>query len=409
MIMKNNIDQVARLLAGRDVSLFGTAMNDAYDKLECVLSGKRVLVVGGAGTIGSQTILQLVGFSVARLDIIDISENYLADLVRYIRNMGDRVRVADIRTSVIDYGSSIMMAFLRSEDRYDYVFNFAAHKHVRGERDPFSLLSMLETNIIKHARFKDAIAVTGGCDRFFSVSTDKASNPVSMMGASKRIMEDLNFDYRTTDAHQCATSARFANVAFSNGSLPKAFFDRLVAHQPIAVPRDTKRYFVTPEESGEICLLSGVLGEDMYVYFPELDPKKELISLEKCATLFLEAHSLEPQFVEDPEEAISLADVPEQGVYPVLLTPLNTGGEKPYEEFVGDDEIASSSNLMALGRLKHNKLGSVGSLVNNLEGILKKAPRLGQKDIYHEIKIELISYVPNFMHKGSELNLDQRL
>lgn len=239
-----------RRIVGRPSSLFAADMNDNAEALAQVVRGRSILVVGGGGSIGSATTELLVELRPARLHVVDISENYLAELVRSVRNGSYAVGAVDFQTLPIDFGSAIMQRFLQENGPYDVVLNFAALKHVRSEKDPYSLLQMIDTNVVRQARFRRWLTETG-CGRYFVVSTDKAANPTSLMGATKRLMEDVLFDARPEGAFVC-TSARFANVAFSNGSLLQSFLCRLAARQPLAAPCDTRRYFISRRESRDL-------------------------------------------------------------------------------------------------------------------------------------------------------------
>lgn len=408
-MLDRNIAAVARRITRREISMFARTVDNFRKDLEAALKGARVLVVGAGGSIGSQTALQLLPFSIAQLDLVDVSENYLADTIRHVRNLGTKATTADVRTFVIDYGSPIMEAFLASERGYDFVLNFAAQKHVRSERDAYSLLSMVHTNLIKLADFKGWLALRQSNGRFFSVSTDKAANPVSMMGASKRIMEDVAIDLHAGSAHRAASSARFANVAFSNGSLLEAFSHRLQSGQPLAAPRDTRRYFLTLEESGQLCLLASILADNARIYVPTLVPERELITLEECAETFLAAYDLAPLKTTDPAEAIAFAISPPAGKFPLLLTPLDTGGEKPYEEFAGANERIESSGFEGLGSIAHQRLGDIEGLLAQLVDIVRQAAHLSPQAVSGMLSKEMTNYIPNFEHAESKRNLDQRL
>ena len=403
------MERLAKHVVGREEALFTEAVNAASKTLRADLTGKRVLVCGGAGSIGSQTVVHLAQYPLECLHIVDLSENYLADLMRQVRSLQPIVQARNVRSTVIDYGSPIMDAFLRSERRFDLVLNFAAHKHVRAERDPFSLLGMLETNIVKLAFLKSSIANHGATDRFFSISTDKAAHPASMMGATKRIMEDVCFGYKAHEAHSCATSTRFANVAFSNGSILQAFLHRMACGQPLALPRDTRRYFVTPRESGQLCVLAACVAGDNLVFFPTLDRHRDLITLEACASRFLQWHELEPHWVEEESEAIALASSPPAGRYPVLLTPLDTGGEKPYEEFAAAGERPRPSGLPSIEALPSRQLGDVVAVVERLRAVVDHVADVSPTWLRDQIREIIDGYVIDFEHADSEHNLDQRL
>lgn len=391
---------------GRGPSLFAADMAAAEARLREALGGARVLVVGGGGSIGSATVHRLSGFGPRTLHVVDLSENYLAELVRNLRGRPEGLEVEDFRTLPLDYGSPLMGAFLEAAPRYDIVLNFAALKHVRSEKDVFSLLQMLDTNVVRQARFKAWLARHGHPCSYFAVSTDKAANPTSLMGASKRLMEDVTFDLHATGRR--TTSARFANVAFSNGSLLAAFLERLQRRQPLAAPRDTTRYFVTQEESAEICLLAALATPDGMVMIPRLDPATALQDLALLAERVLHAHGL--RAVRYSEEAAARRDVEglaRAGAWPLLITPLDTSGEKPYEEFVGAGEAAEEVGFAALQALRHlpgsphlaETLAAFEHMVTSPAATLTKA----------EVVAQIARAVPQLAHVETGRNLDQRL
>ena len=300
-----------------------------------------------------------------------------------------------------------MGRFLAESDPYDFVLNFAALKHVRSEKDVYSLLQMIDTNVVRHVRFRRWLNDYGHGKRYFSVSTDKAANPTSLMGASKRLMEDVVFD-ASLCGEAVATSARFANVAFSNGSLLQSFLTRLNKRQPFAAPRDTRRYFVSQAESGEICLLSALLGRDQNVLFPKLDPVSQLQLLEDVAVRVLGHMGYRAEFFEDEGEARGAVEVLAiERRWPLLLTPLDTGGEKPYEEFVGSDEAAVESGLSTLGAIRHTPSGAInGGILALLEDAVARVDgNLDKASIVAAIQ----SVIPSFSHRETGKTLDDRL
>lgn len=392
---------------GRDTSIFSEDVRALDVQLRETVADRRVLVIGGGGTIGSITTELLVEFGPRALHVVDLSENYLAELVRTIRNQSSTVDRVDLRTLPIDFGGPIMKRFLFEEEPYDVVLNFAALKHVRSEKDVFSLLQMLDTNVVRQLRFKRWLAERGGVSRYFAVSTDKAANPTSLMGASKRLMEDVLFD-TAQDEGIVTTSARFANVAFSNGSLLQAFPVRLEARHPLAAPRDTRRYFVSRQEAGEICMLAALCGDDQKIYFPVLDPQTELRLLEDVARSVLEQNGYEAVVFDDPDAARDqVENLSAQGKWPLLLTPLDTSGEKPYEEFLGRGEEECDSGFTSLKALRHAKSALRNSaIVAQFEVLLTDAAhRTTKADIVDVIA----SAVPNLQHIETGRSLDQRV
>jgi FlaA1/EpsC-like NDP-sugar epimerase len=394
------------LIVGRDASLFAADVNANKERLSAQLDGRRILVVGGGGSIGSVTTRLLLQYAPRAVHVLDHSENYLAELVRDIRSGGSVRSEIDLRMWPVDYRSPIAERLIRTEAAYDIVLNFAALKHVRSEKDVYSLLQMLDTNIVGQARFKTWVIGRGGTTRYFGVSTDKAANPTSLMGATKRLMEDVLFGVGAGDG-MIVTSARFANVAFSNGSLLQAWLRRLELGQPLAVPRDTRRYFVTQREAGEICLLAALLGATGEIFIPRLDPASELRLLETLAVKILAAHELEAVIFHDANEARrALTDLKARRRWPLLLTPLDTSGEKPYEEFVGRGESAHDVGLANLLAVRH--AGSVldQRIVDDLQRIISGSGVDTSKD---DIVTTIAAAIPNFQHVETGKNLDQRM
>lgn len=403
------IDQAAldRLVLRREGSLFAADVAGRREDLRAAVEGKRILVVGGGGTIGSATTAFVSRLRPAALHVVDQSENYLAELVRDLRGRPEGLTVADFRALPLDYGAPVMGRFLADAAPYDLVMNFAALKHVRSEKDIYSLLQMIDTNVVRHVRFKQWLQRHGHGARYFAVSTDKAANPTSLMGASKRLMEDIVFDIAVPPG-AAAVSARFANVAFSNGSLLQGFLYRLSKGQPLAAPRETRRYFVSQAESGEICALAALLGRHDQVLFPKMDPETELQPLDAVAARVLGHVGLTPVLFE--EEAAARAAVhalAKEGRWPVLLTPLDTSGEKPYEEFVGRGESAADSGLATLGAVQHlqSKALSDGTLA-----LLERVVTSSEGEIDKPAVVAAIeAAIPNFSHRETGKSLDDRL
>lgn len=380
------------------------AANEA--RIRETVTGKRVLIVGGGGSIGSATLRALIRFEPAAIHVIDHSENYLAELVRDLRSGMDLPAGLDLRMWPINFGAPVTERLINSEDPYDIVMNFAALKHVRSEKDIYSLLQMLDTNVVRQARFKFWIAARGGTTRFFGVSTDKAANPTSLMGATKRLMEDVLFSASPT-AGMNVSSARFANVLFSNGSLPQAWLRRIELGQPLAAPRGTRRYFVTRAEAGEICLLASLLGGQDEIIIPRLDPEKELRLLEAIAADVLKLTGFEAVPFEDEAEARhEVAALRKQGKWPLLLTPLDTSGEKPYEEFVGADETSHEIGMESVLAIRHAKAKIGPDFIDRLDALVSDTSGKVQKA---DVVETIASVIPNFAHVETEKNLDQRM
>ncbi|HVJ39333.1 MAG TPA: polysaccharide biosynthesis protein [Stenotrophomonas sp.] len=401
---QNVLDSV---VLNRSGSQFARDVVAQRERLQAAVAGKRVLVVGGGGTIGSATSMLLADLSPGCLHIVDQSENYLAELVRDLRGRAGGLQVKDFRTLPLDYGSPIMGRFLAESEPYELVLNFAALKHVRSEKDVYSLLQMIDTNVVRHVRFRKWMKAFGHGARYFAVSTDKAANPTSLMGASKRLMEDVVFSPSLSTAG-IESTARFANVAFSNGSLLQGFVTRLAKRQPLAAPRDTRRYFVSQKESGQICLLAALLGEAGNVLFPRLDPVGELQLLEEVAARVLKAFGFEAVIFTDEDAARDAVDeLAAVGKWPLLLTALDTSGEKPYEEFVGAGEVVVDSGLDTLSAVRHVH---TNALSDELLSMLEAAVGSETATVNKQSIVDAITQViPGFSHRETGKSLDDRL
>lgn len=394
------------LVVRRSRSLFAQDLHDCHGAIAAEVRGKRVLVVGGGGTIGSMTVRLLLSYAPAAIHVMDQSENYLAELVRDLRNRPEGVGGIELRMFPLDYGSGVAERLLREITPYDIVLNFAALKHVRSEKDVYSLLQMLDTNIVRHARFKKWLATYGHARTYFAVSTDKAANPSSLMGASKRLMEDLVFDC-SSEGSRSTTSARFANVAFSNGSLLHGFLQRLAHRQPLAVPRATSRYFVSQQEAGELCILAAFAIPDRHIAIPRMDPKAELQKLEDIAARLLQHFGLIAEPMEDEATArFSVEALAREGRWPLLLTPLDTSGEKPYEEFIGEGETEVEIGMTAVGALTHTNTRPFA--IDLLESLAKLIDHTDQPATKATIVAAIGQYIPNFNHVETGRNLDER-
>ena len=336
-------------LIGRDKELFIDDMAGFSVELEAIVSQSKFLVLGAAGSIGQAVVQEIFKRNPIKLHAIDISENNLAELVRDIRSSFGYIQ-GDFQTFALDIGSVEYDAFIDSDGKYDYVLNLSALKHVRSEKDPFTLMRMVDVNILNTDKtIKHSIA--NGVKKYFCVSTDKATNPVNMMGASKRIME-MFLMRRSLDID--ISTARFANVAFSDGSLLYGFNQRIEKRQPIAAPNDIKRYFVTPQESGELCLMSCIFGENRDVFFPKLSESLHLISFADIAIKYLNNKGFEPYLCNTEDEARSLVNVLlKQDKWPCLFTKSDTTGEKDFEEFYTDKEVLDMRRFRSLGVIKN--------------------------------------------------------
>lgn len=413
-----DLTPLAQQVVGRKRSFFADDLAACAAELQDAVSGSRILVIGGAGSIGSNTLRTLMHFGPALVHVIDHNENGLAELVRSLRSASDLPPIHDLLTLPFDYGGAPFRLWLEANaTAYDYVLNFAALKHVRSEKDPFSILAMLETNVLHLDGLSRLLSSRQSPKRVFSVSTDKAANPSSMMGATKRLMEHALFlPTQPWDASTKISSARFANVAFSNGSLLQAWQNRLAARQPLACPEQTRRFFVSLEESGHLCTLAGLLGGDHALTVPALDPAENLVLLTDVVQKFLEFHGLTAYLTRDQAEATArVEELAGTGQWPVLRTPLDTAGEKPYEEFVGASETLSDSRFSALrevGYVPPADPAAFGELVAELRSLFETGGGTTQNTVTDDHVMQLIARVePSFAetHRASAKSLDQRM
>ena len=336
-------------LIGRSQALFSSDIEKISEELEKIVSISTFLVIGGAGSIGQAVVKGIFMRNPLKLHVVDISENNLTELVRDIRSSFGYID-GDFNTFSLDVGSLEYDAFIEADGRYDYVLNLSALKHVRSEKDPFTLMRMIDINILNTDKtIKQSIEK--GTKKYFCVSTDKAANPNNMMGASKSIME-MFVMRRSLDIN--ISSARFANVAFSDGSLLYGFNQRIAKQQPIAAPNDIKRYFVTHQESGELCIMSCIFGHNRDIFFPKLSKKLHLISFAEIAVKYLSHKGYEPYLCQTEDEARDLIKtMPEKGKWPCLFTKSNTTGEKDFEEFYTDKEVLDMKRFDNIGVIKN--------------------------------------------------------
>jgi FlaA1/EpsC-like NDP-sugar epimerase len=336
-------------LIGRSKGLLAEDINAEGTGLSEIIEGSSFLVLGGAGSIGQAVTKEIFKRNPQKLHVVDISENNLVELVRDIRSSLGYIK-GDFKTFALDIGSWQYNAFIAADGKYDYVLNLSALKHVRSEKDPFTLMRLIEVNILNTLSTIQQ-SRNSGVKKYFCVSTDKATNPVNMMGASKRIME--MFLMRESNEIDIST-ARFANVAFSDGSLLHGFNQRLAKRQPIVAPNDVRRYFVTPQESGELCLLSCLLGENRDIFFPKLSEDLHLITFSEIAQRYLKSQGYEPYLCTTEAEAREMAkELPLKGMWPCLFTPSDTTGEKDFEEFYTDKETIDLNRFINLGIIKN--------------------------------------------------------
>ena len=390
-------------LIGREVELFGADISQCEDSLQQAVSTSKFLVLGGAGSIGQAVTKEIFKRNPLKLHVVDISENNMVELVRDIRSSMGYVE-GDFQTFALDIGSLEYDAFIKADGDYDYILNLSALKHVRSEKDPFTLMRMIDVNVFNTDKTIQQ-SIDSGAKKYFCVSTDKAANPVNMMGASKRIME--MFLMRKSEAIDIST-ARFANVAFSDGSLLHGFNQRLQKQQPIVAPNDIKRYFVTPQESGELCLMSCIFGDNRDIFFPKLSEALHLISFADIAVQYLQQQGYEPYLCSTEEEARELAKtLPAEGKWPCLFTASDTTGEKDFEEFFTDNEVLDMQRFTNLGIIK-NKAGYSTELLNIFETTIAKmkADREWTKE---QIVALFFKMIPGFGHKETGKYLDSKM
>ncbi|MCL4430834.1 MAG: UDP-N-acetylglucosamine 4,6-dehydratase [Epsilonproteobacteria bacterium] len=390
-------------LIGREKELFSDDINAYEFQLSQIVSSSTFLVIGGAGSIGKAVTKEIFKRNPLKLHVVDISENNMVELVRDIRSSYGYIH-GDFQTFALDIGSIEYDAFIKADGKYDYVLNLSALKHVRSEKDPFTLMRMIETNVFNTDKTLQQ-SIENGTKKYFCVSTDKAANPVNMMGASKRIME--MFVMRKSQQINISM-ARFANVAFSDGSLLHGFNQRLEKKQPIVAPNDIKRYFVTPQESGELCLMSCIFGENRDIFFPKLSENLHLITFADIAVKYLKEKGYEPYLCKDEDEARDLAKtLPSQGKWPCLFTSSDTTGEKDFEEFFTNNERLDMEHFENLGVIK-NEAHFDEEKLNNFETTIRtfKSKLAWTKE---DIIQEFFNMIPDFGHKETGKYLDGKM
>ncbi|MDC3357729.1 UDP-N-acetylglucosamine 4,6-dehydratase [Pseudomonadales bacterium] len=390
-------------LIGRDVELLCDDIISNREQLQDIITSSRFLVIGGAGSIGQAVTKEIFKRDPKSLHVVDISENNMVELVRDIRST-EGYGSGDFKTFAIDCGGAEFEALMSSEGPYDYIFNLSALKHVRSEKDPYTLMRMIMVNVfntIKTLR----LAKTMGAKKYFCVSTDKAANPVNMMGASKRIMEMFLMRESLT---QNISMARFANVAFSDGSLLHGFNQRFAKKQPLAAPNDVRRYFVTPQESGELCLLSGLLGNNRDIFFPKLSENLHLITFSEIAVRFLRERGYEPYECASEDEARDRAEeLIAKKQWPCYFFKSDTTGEKDFEEFFTDNENLDMDRFDTVGVIRNQPdfdEAKLGEFMDGIEDL--RANATWTKDDIVKLYFGLL---PEFAHKETGRYLDQRM
>ena len=395
---------VSKYVTKREKSMFAVDIERNKELLRNKIKGKSVLVIGGAGSIGSSFIRAILPFKPATLVVVDTNENALAELTRDLRSTKGMYVPEDYVTYPMDFASPVFEKMFRNRGGFNIVGNFSAHKHVRSEKDIYSVEALLQNNVL-HAKLLLDLLSEYPPEEYFCVSTDKAANPVNIMGASKRIMEDVIFSY--SDKFPVKT-ARFANVAFSNGSLPAGFISRIQKLQPLSAPSDVRRYFVSPEESGQICLLSCILGENRAIFFPKLE-EAQMMTFDGIARNLLKEHGYEVLECDSDEEAIEKAEDLKAGSskYPVHFSVSDTSGEKPFEEFVTDTETADYNRFTSLGVITGKAIPNKGGLEKlfvELNEVFDKAETTKE-----EVVAIMKDYLPNFEHIETGKSLDSKM
>lgn len=401
----------------RPQSMFLPDIGEHDSELRNAIEGRSVLVIGGAGSIGSSFIKAILPYKPATLVIADINENALTELTRDLRSTPVQFVPADYLPYPMDYASPVFARMFRARGGFDIVANFSAHKHVRSEKDIYSVEALLSNNVIHAAGLLDLLSEYPP-QAYFCVSTDKAANPVNIMGASKRIMEDLIFSY--SDRFPVKT-ARFANVAFSNGSLPAGFLERIRRFQPLSAPSDVRRYFVSPEESGQICMLSCMLGDNRNIFFPRLE-EAQMMTFDEIARRLLEEQGYQVLECESDEAAIRRADelrhflAADDGTlasasgrlsYPVHFSASDTSGEKAYEEFYTDTETVDLNRFRSLGVITDKPIPdrtSITGLISDLSAMFDR-PATTKEDVVAALK----AYLPYFEHIETGKSLDGKM
>lgn len=400
-----NLNQfISEYVTKRANSMFENDIKVNTRPLTKEIEGKSVCVIGGAGSIGSSFIKAILRFKPKKLMVVDLNENGLAELTRDIRSTEGLYVPEDYRTYTLNFADPIFARIFREEKGFDIVANFSAHKHVRSEKDKYSVQALMENNDIKAKKLMDLL-----CEyppkHFFCVSTDKAANPVNIMGASKRIMEDLVMAYNSKFK---VTTARFANVAFSNGSLPDGWIHRMQKRQPLTAPCDVKRYFVSPDESGQICMLACILGKGGEVFFPKLGEDQMLTFSSICDDFIRASGFKKRECISDIDAKHIAANMnPDKDSYPVVYFQTDTTGEKAYEEFYVPGEKINLNRFVALGVVEKTDRRSI----NEVNAFFEKLETLFAKEDFTKAQVvdAIKEFIPNFEHEEKGKNLDQKM
>ena len=403
MMLPNINEFIKKHVTKRDKSFFNTDLINNREKLTKEIKGKSILVIGGAGTIGSSYIKVALRYHPSELIVVDTNENGLTELTRTLRSDSNIIVPEGYLTYPMSFNSAVFYKMLKKHGRFDIVANFAAHKHVRSEKDSFSIEAMIKNNVLDAKKFLDYLKLNKPA-HFFCVSTDKAANPVNVMGASKKLMENVIMSY-AEDLK--ITTARFANVAFSNGSLLYGYLERLLQRQPISCPSDVKRFFVSPEESGEICLLTCILGNSGDIYFPKLE-QDQLVNFKTITEDFFNYLNKDIQICTSETEAKEIAlNLSDSSSYPIYFFKTDTSGEKLYEEFYTLEDKVNFSRYASIGIVTN----SIKPNYQEVENVVNKINNLFSRETYSKDDIihSMNKLIPNFTHIETGKTLDQKM
>ena len=403
MILPNISKFIKQYVTKRDKSFFDNDLINNKERLTKEIRGKSILVIGGAGTIGSSFIKAALNYSPSELIVVDNNENGLTELTRTLRSDSTIIVPENYLTYPMSFNSDVFYKMLKKHGKFDVVANFAAHKHVRSEKDSFSIEAMIKNNVLDAKRLLDYLKQHKPA-HFFCVSTDKAANPVNVMGGSKKLMENVIMSY-SKDLK--ITTARFANVAFSNGSLLYGYLERLLQRQPISCPSDVKRFFVSPEESGEICLLTCILGNSGDIYFPKLN-ENQLVNFKEITEDFFKYLGKEIKICNNEYEAKEYAiNITDDSPYPIYFFKTDTSGEKLYEEFYTSEDQIDLKKFNSIGIIKN----SIKPSFSDVDLIIEEIENLFKRDSYEKEDIIKVMnrLLPDFKHIETGKTLDQKM
>ncbi|MEN9304688.1 MAG: hypothetical protein RL264_3117 [Bacteroidota bacterium] len=403
MFLTNINHFIISKITRRNQSLFQQDIERFSKEISKEVSGNSVLVIGGAGTIGSSFIKAVLDFEPGKLVVVDTNENGLTELTRDLRSKHEQFVPDQYFTYPMNFGDPVFQKMFLKEGPFEIVANFAAHKHVRSEKDVFSIEAMVDNNVVKAKGLMELLRQHPP-KHFFCVSTDKAANPVNVMGASKKLMEEMIMAY---SSYFPVTTARFANVAFSNGSLLDGYIQRIFKNQPISCPSDVLRFFVSPEESGQICMLACVLGKSGEIFFPKLK-QSDMVSFKEITLDFFKTLGLEIQICKTEDEARKIASRRTlKEPYPVYFIPSDTSGEKLYEEFFTESDELDNERFRGLGvivKSRYYEIKEVEAVLNDLLHLFKS------DDVQKADVVALLQkYLPNFEHIETGKSLDQKM